>query len=420
MSYKNGGILTSIKKISVLFFIVGILLLGAKTGYNVLAYGAGGTDEDIADIEKSISAQEKALSELRAKAAKYEQMIQGKQLQISSLEEQIAVFNNRIAKKEIDIEIAQKEIEQTRGKINFKNLEINEKKLEIESQKNKIMEFIKLIYKNDQRSYLEVLILNESFSDFFNYLAFTEDIEYKLKDVLDEVIILKDKLEADKDLLEREKQNLEKLETKLAQEKNKLDEEKEIKETLLRETRRSENVYKQLLSNAKEEQINADRDILRLEKEKRDLLKKKEAEETRLLDSSILSWPVDPSRGITAIFHDPDYPYRHLFEHPAIDVRVAQGTPIKAPANAYVGRVMDNGMGYSYIMLIHDNGLSTVYGHVSSILVQEDEFITRGQIIGKSGGAPGTPGAGRLTTGAHLHFEVRLNGIPVDPLNYLP
>lgn len=420
MSYKSGDILKNVKKISVFIFVVGILLLGIENSYNVLAYGAGGTDEDITVIEKSISAQEKALNNLKAKAKKYEQMIREKQLQIGSLEEQVSVLNNRIAKKELDIEITQKEIEQTRDKIEFKNLEINEKKSEIESQKNKIMEFIKLIYKNDQRSYLEVLILNESFSDFFNYLTFTEDIEYKLKDTLDEVIILRDKLEADKDLLEREKQNLEKLEAKLAQEKNKLDEEKEIKETLLRETRRSENVYRQLLSNAKEEQINADRDILRLEKEKRDLLKKKEEEQSRLLDSSILSWPVDPSRGITAIFHDPDYPYRHLFEHPAVDIRVAQGTPIKAPANAYVGRVMDNGMGYSYIMLIHDNGLSTVYGHVSSILVHEDEFVTRGQIIGKSGGAPGTPGAGRLTTGAHLHFEVRLSGIPVNPLNYLP
>ncbi len=133
------------------------------------------------------------------------------------------------------------------------------------------------------------------------------------------------------------------------------------------------------------------------------------------------SWPV-PKNTITSTFRDPSYPFRKsIGEHSGVDIRAAQGTTLRAAASGYVARVkFDGSTAYSYIMIIHADNFSTVYGHVSGVSVSADEYVTQGQIIGKTGGAPRTVGAGPFSTGPHLHFEIRKNGIPVDPLNYLP
>jgi murein DD-endopeptidase MepM/ murein hydrolase activator NlpD len=194
--------------------------------------------------------------------------------------------------------------------------------------------------------------------------------------------------------------------------------EKNTKDYILDETKSSEAEYQRLLAQAKKEQQTAASDIVNLEKVVRDKINQQGSGLNIPLTYDGFIWPV-PKNTITAYFHDPSYPFRYVFEHPAIDIRASQGTPVKAAASGYVGRAHDGGMGYSYIMLVHADGLATVYGHVSRIYVKNDEYVTQGQIIGLSGAMPGTPGAGPLTTGPHLHFEVRLNGIPVNPLEYL-
>ncbi|MFA5793335.1 MAG: M23 family metallopeptidase, partial [Candidatus Gracilibacteria bacterium] len=85
-----------------------------------------------------------------------------------------------------------------------------------------------------------------------------------------------------------------------------------------------------------------------------------------------------------------------------------------------VYKTRDNGYGYNYIIVAHAKGYQTTYGHVSDILVEEGQTIKEGQIIGLTGGMPGTKGAGYFTTGPHLHFEVMINGKYVDPLEQLP
>lgn len=123
---------------------------------------------------------------------------------------------------------------------------------------------------------------------------------------------------------------------------------------------------------------------------------------------------------ITYYFHDANYPYKNSFEHTGVDMAVNQGTKVKTVASGVISEVV-NGIGdqASYVTIKHSNILSTRYAHLSQINVKVGDKVKQGDIIGLSGGQPGTSGAGKYTNGPHLHFEVLENNIQVDPMKYL-
>lgn len=144
---------------------------------------------------------------------------------------------------------------------------------------------------------------------------------------------------------------------------------------------------------------------------------------SRASDGSLapaFDWPVTPALGISAQFHDPGYKAKFGMEHEAIDIPVEQGSRVYSAADGVVAKMSDNGMGYSSLVIQHDGGFATLYGHVSGFLVKEGDTVRAGQAVALSGGTPGTKGAGHMTTGAHLHFELIENGTHVNPLNFLP
>jgi murein DD-endopeptidase MepM/ murein hydrolase activator NlpD len=111
-----------------------------------------------------------------------------------------------------------------------------------------------------------------------------------------------------------------------------------------------------------------------------------------------------------------DFGYRYMSRsreyHKGLDIGVPVGTPIVAPAD---GKVVSVGYesGYGLMVVIeHRHGVSTAYAHLKAATVEPGEDVTKGVRIAYSGMS------GR-TTGSHLHYEVRVNGQPVDPTNYM-
>src|SRR3954447_26699298 len=123
------------------------------------------------------------------------------------------------------------------------------------------------------------------------------------------------------------------------------------------------------------------------------------------VSSSGLMWPVNGP--ITSPFGE-----RWGRMHEGIDIGVGYGTPIEAAAAGtvvYAG--WESGYG-NFVVIDHGNGLATAYGHQSRIAVSNGEAVTQGQVIGYVG-------CTGHCFGPHLHFEVRVNGVAVDPLRYL-
>lgn len=378
-----------------------------------------GINEEVRNLNSEISNKKSRIKAIQEQQEKYSQSIKKMQADRASLNNHIAILDNKMENTQLDIEMNQVEIEKTELEIMKNDLEIEEKTEEIEKEKEHVANILRLLYKKENTAPLEVLLVNDSLGDFLNQMKYLEDVSGEVKDSLNNLESLKKQLDKEKENLEEKKAELDSLKQELTAKKDQLDSELENKNYVLMQVNSSEKQYQRLLAQAREEQQAVASDIVSIEKQIRDKMSKLQQDKLEMNDAGLI-WPVTKNT-ITAFFHDPDYPFRNIFEHPAVDIRAGQGSTLKAAASGYVARVKTGGAtGYGYIMLVHGDGLSTVYGHVSKIYVKEDDYVVQGQTIGLSGGMPGTPGAGPLTTGPHLHFEVRSNGIPVNPLNYLP
>ena len=409
-----------IKKFSTFLFITII----CTQGFLVLVTPKYISADAISDLQAQINAQKDKIQQLEDQKKIYQDKINATQKQAISLKNQISILDNQLAEIRTEIKQKQEQIKETELSISSLQLTITNQSSEIDKRRQQLVVLLQLINQNDNKNYLEVFLLNNNISEFLTQSQYLENLQASLQDNVEKMKLIKSGLETQQSDLKNQKQTLANLQQNLISQKQSLSLKQGAKNNLLSETQDAEWKFQTLLAGAIQEQKAAEAAINSAEKIMRHRLAEKDQQQllAKLNENGgplILSWPV-PKNTITTGFHDQDYPFiRSLGQHPAIDIRVAYGTTIKAPAAGYVGKIHKGGMGYSYIMLIHRDGISTVYGHVSTISVIEGQYVNRGDMIGRSGGIPGTPGAGSFCTGPHLHFEVRLNGIPVNPISYL-
>ncbi len=135
-------------------------------------------------------------------------------------------------------------------------------------------------------------------------------------------------------------------------------------------------------------------------------------QQEQLAASTPSAWPV---RGwLTSRFGYRVSPFTGRREfHRGIDISARVNTPVCAPADGTVSSIRQDRFSGKVVGINHSYGLDTIYAHLQEVLVKEGQAVKRGDVIALLGNT------GR-TTGPHLHYEIRLNGVPVDPLRFTP
>lgn len=396
----------------IVLFVTVLLCIAVGSAFIIPAHAI--SDVTVLELNEKIKDRKNKITSLRKQIEIYQANINARRSQATSIGSEIAIIEDDAAKASLDIEALETEIEQLGLEIQQADLQIQEAEAEIALNKERLSSFVRQLYYNSETDYLEILLMNTSVADFFDTFYYLERADADVKQTLVRIKVLREQLLAQRTTLAQQKKSQESMRTTLVGKKDALEEKRATKQQLVVQSLLTAEKFEKLLADARAEQAGIDAQVAELERTIRQKLKLQSEGPFAFV------WPVDPGRGITTRFRDPDYPFRYVFEHPGLDIRAYQGSQVKAAEAGYVARVKMNGTAYAYVMIIHDNGFATVYGHVSRILVSQDTYVKKGQVIALSGGMPGTTGSGPLTTGPHLHFELRLNGIPVDPLKYLP
>jgi murein DD-endopeptidase MepM/ murein hydrolase activator NlpD len=259
---------------------------------------------------------------------------------------------------------------------------------------------IRVMYEKSGSGYLNTLAKSGNASDFLARLKYIKVITEKDKELIDEIKTIKTDIEYKKRL--REALMLDK-QKKLEDKKEKLDSLQASRADLEGQIRESQSKLEEL------------------EKQEDQFLKESQAmaNKIRSLQSKgnyiggKLMWPTPSTRQISSYYGNRMHPILKKYKmHTGIDIAASYGASIVA---ANKGTVIVAGWqsGYGNTVIIdHGGGITTLYAHCSRLLVSVGDSVNAGAVIAKVGSTG-------LSTGPHLHFEVRKNGSTQDPLNYV-
>lgn len=348
------------------------------------------------NIQDAIKKQE----ELNRQIQETQKAITQKEAEQKKLRNELYQINSTLEKTNASINEINKSLELSEDNIEKITEDIAVKEVEVSQRSELLKERLADIYIKGEVKFIDVLFQATSFSDFLSRYEMMKIVAKNDNALLDE--------------LEEEKRTLDEAKAQLENEKAKLIELKSQREARTNELSVASSRHQTVIANITKEKSYYEAMLDELEEQSKIIEQQIRAVQgTGGTSPSALNWPTPGYYRITSPYGYRLHPILKTNRlHTGIDLGVPYGNNVLASNSGKVILAKYNGS-YGYCVIIdHGGGMSSLYAHLSAFSVKLGDTVATGQKIGQIG----TSG---LSTGPHLHFEVRLNGSHTDPQKYL-
>ncbi len=348
-------------------------------------------------------------NELDEQQQEVQQQMQVQQQKSAEAKRKVESVSDQLHKVQMDLDNAQGDYQAIQAKLSATEAQIKTNSVilakaekDLAARSLVLNKRIRDIYQNGQLNYLDVLFGANDFSDFTTRMdllkrIIDQDIELIVKVKAERELVLQKKSE-----LENDKAAIQQLEKAAVEKKRIIEASKKEREAVLATAVNERDVAEQSYQ-----------ELLETSRKIEQMIRRNQNRNPGPSGSGAMMWPTDATE-ITSPYGWRTHPiFGTSIYHSGIDIGADYGDTVRA-ADSGVVIYADWMGGYGKAVIIdHGNGISTLYGHNSELLVSEGQRVRKGDAISRVGSTG-------YSTGPHLHFEVRQNGSPTDPMAYLP
>ncbi len=353
----------------------------------------------VSGLNQKLDTLEKKQADLQKKIANIDKQQKTVQEKKSALDEKIKLTNEEISAISQLISALDGEIAQKQAEIDALQADMNQK-YDLFKERVRVME------EEGSVSYLSVVLSADSFASMLSRAEIINNIIDHDKKLIDGVKAAKAKIEEQQAKIEADKKVQTDAKAKLDSKKKSLQGQKSEANQLLTTLNTQEEKYKKEYNEAEKAMNSAKSELKKL-------LGTSSSSSKSTYTSIKFTWPTPGYSRITSPYgtrFDPIFKTKKM--HTGIDIGAPMSASIVAAAAGKVVVAGWSSKGYgNYVVIQHEGSFSTLYAHMSKILVKKGQTVSKGTAIGKVGSTG-------YSTGPHLHFEVLVNGDDVNPMKY--